>query len=171
MKRVLIFGNSGSGKSTLAQHLCSAEQLPHLDLDTLAWKPVSPPERKPISESRQEILNFIDVSDSWVIEGCYSDLLEIAEPFSTEIIFLNLPIEACIENAQHRPWEPHKYKNKEEQDSNLGMLIEWIAQYPKRTDTFSKSSHTRLYDQYAGKKTMYTSNDQASRHHNARENQ
>lgn len=159
MRKVLIFGNSGSGKSALAKRLCAADGLSHLDLDTLAWQPTVPPERKPLTESESEISSFIDSNKSWVIEGCYSDLLEIAIPFSNEIIFMNLPIESCIENARNRPWEPHKYESKEAQDSNLEMLIDWISQYSKRTDTLSEASHTALYEKYSGNKCMITSNE------------
>ena len=158
MKRILIFGNSGSGKSTLAKKLSSTHQLSHLDLDTLAWLPTAPPERKSLEESESEILSFINSNQDWVIEGCYSDLLEIALPYSSEIIYLNLPIELCIENARNRPWEPHKYDSKEAQDANLEMLVDWISQYSSRTDTFSEASHQALYAQYAGSKRMLISN-------------
>ncbi len=159
MKNILIFGNSGSGKSTLAKKLCNSEDLSHLDLDTLAWKRTTPPERVPIEQSKREILAFSEANHGWVIEGCYSDLLEIALPLSNEIIFMNLPIDSCIENAKNRPWEPHKYESKEAQDKNLDMLINWIAQYSERDDTFSKIAHTRLYAEYSGKKKMVTSNE------------
>ncbi len=174
MKKILIFGNSGSGKSTLATTLCRTEGLSHLDLDTLAWMPATPgktesekkapPTRKPLVESRSAISDFIHSTPGWVIEGCYSDLLEIALPYSNEILFLNLPVELCIENARNHPWEPHKYISKEAQDDNLPMLIDWIAQYPERTDTFSKASHVRLYEQYTGKKSMVTSHTRSIRH-------
>ena len=159
MRRIVIFGNSGSGKSTLARELGEAEKLAHLDLDTIAWMPTSPPARKPINEAKVEIDAFLNSNSQWVVEGCYSDLLEIVIPEASEIIFLNLPVETCIANAKRRPWEPHKYESKEAQDSNLQMLISWIAQYPDRDDTFSMSSHKALYDGYEGKKTMYTSNE------------
>ncbi|WP_419535771.1 AAA family ATPase [Endozoicomonas sp.] len=158
MKKVVIFGNSGSGKSTLAKVLCQSEGLKHLDLDCLAWQAVSPPERKPISESRRDIEAFISQNSNWVIEGCYSDLLELAIPFSSEIIFLDLPVDVCITNARNRPWEPHKYESKEAQDVNLNMLIDWITQYPQRSDTFSRSSHQTLFDGYRGMKKIYTEN-------------
>jgi adenylate kinase family enzyme len=157
LRKILIFGNSGSGKSTLAKRLRGAENLSHLDLDTLAWKPTMPPERRPLKESDSELSNFINSRRGWVIEGCYSDLLEMALPFSNEIVFMNLPIESCIENARKRPWEPHKYDAKEAQDHNLEMLIAWISQYSERTDSFSEAAHKRLYEQYSGKKSMVTS--------------
>lgn len=159
MRKILIFGNSGSGKSTLAKELCVKNKLAHLDLDTLAWLPSSPPSRKPLLDSQKDISMFIESNEGWIIEGCYSDLLEIAIPESNEIIFMNLPIDACISNAKSRPWEPHKYETKEAQDANLGMLLDWIAQYPEREDTFSMTAHNELYEKYAGKKSVFTSNE------------
>jgi len=159
LRKILIFGNSGSGKSTLAKRLCGDDDLSHLDLDTLAWKPEIPPERKPINVSASDITKFINLNRGWVIEGCYSDLLEVALPFSNEIIFMNLPVDSCIKNARNRPWEPHKYESKGAQDNNLEMLISWISQYPKREDVFSEAMHKRLYERYSGRKSMVTSNE------------
>ncbi len=162
MRKVIIFGNSGSGKSTLAKALSRSEdsesKIAHLDLDILAWKPSVPPERQAIEESAREINRFIASNASWVIEGCYSDLLEIAIPSSTEIIFMNLPVQLCIQNARQRPWEPHKYESKEAQDANLEMLVDWISRYETRDDTFSLAAHRSLYDCYTNKKTEYISN-------------
>lgn len=158
LKKVVIFGNSGSGKSTLAKKLCLAEGLSHLDLDSLAWMPTIPPERKPLSESQIEISKFISGNSGWVIEGCYSDLLEMALPFSNELVFMDLPVALCIENARNRPWEPHKYESKQAQDSNLDMLIDWISQYTARTDTFSRASHVAIFKQYAGTKRIVSEN-------------
>lgn len=158
MRKILLFGNSGSGKSTLAKKLRDKEGLSHLDLDTLAWQATSPPQRQPIAESAKAIQDFIHSEKSWVIEGCYTDLLECAAPFANEVVFMDLPIEACIANAKKRPWEPHKYESKEAQDSNLEYLITWIAEYSQRVDTFSKQSHRRFYDNFQGIKTIYTAN-------------
>lgn len=159
MKKILVFGNSASGKSTLAKALTKQQGLAHLDLDTLAWLPVSPPKRSPLNQSTEKIISFINENDAWVIEGCYSDLLSCAIPFSTELVFLNIPISSCIKNARNRPWEPHKYASKKEQDKNLGMLIQWITDYKTRTDTFSYASHQKLFDAYKGKKTMLVKNN------------
>lgn len=153
MRKVILFGNSGSGKSTLATRLKEAEKLAHLDLDTIAWLPTSPPKRSPEAEAHKSIQAFIDDHESWVIEGCYSDLLRFASQFASELIFLDLPIADCIENARNRPWEKHKYESKEAQDANLEMLIDWIAQYDKRTDCFSQSAHTKLYEEFQGTRT------------------
>jgi len=162
LRKVLIFGNSGSGKSTLAKKLCAENGLAHLDLDILAWQAASPTDRRPLDESQHEIEQFIRANDSWVIEGAYTDLLEMAVSGSNEIIFMNLPAKACLANARNRPWEPHKYESKKAQDANLEMLLNWIAQYYERTDTYSESVHNEFFEQYTGKKTMFTSNHQST---------
>ncbi len=161
MKRVLIFGNSGSGKSTLAKELSETDGSSHLDLDTLAWLPTVPPQRAALADSQRKIEEFMAAHESWVIEGCYTDLLEVVRPQVSEIIFMNLDVSQCIENAKRRPWEPHKYPTKEAQEQNLEMLINWIKEYTKRDDVFSHHAHITFYDGFSGRKTMYVKNDRA----------
>ena len=77
MRRVLAFGNSGSGKTTLAAALRRDHGLAHLDLDTLAWHPTSPPVRRDLADSVRDIRAFTARHDAWIIEGCYADLLAL----------------------------------------------------------------------------------------------
>ena len=93
-----------------------------------------------------------------VIEGCYSDLLELLLTEASEVVFMNLPIEQCVENAKNRPWEPHKYTTKAAQDENLGMLIDWIKAYHNRDDVFSLAAHQSVYSAFTGKKTEHKCN-------------
>ncbi|MDM7862318.1 AAA family ATPase [Alteromonas sp. ASW11-36] len=160
MSKTVIFGNSGSGKSTLAKQLSASDTVAHMDLDAIAWLPSTPPTRAPLEQSKQHINAFIQAHNKWVIEGCYADLIELVMPMAEHLVFMNLPIEACIANARARPWEPHKYPSKAEQDANLAMLIEWIEQYATRTDEFSQCRHQQLYDDFGGSKTMVTANNQ-----------
>jgi adenylate kinase family enzyme len=159
LSKIVVFGNSGSGKSTLATELALKNRLTHLDLDTIAWKASVTPERQTISESSKSINDFLIAHNNWVIEGCYADLLEIVIPKADNVIFLNLPVSACVANAKNRPWEPHKYNSKDAQDENLDMLIDWISQYASRDDAFSKVAHEKLFEEFQGKKTMYVSNE------------
>jgi adenylate kinase family enzyme len=125
--RVVIVGNSGSGKSTLALRLAKTRGLAHLDLDTLAWQPVMPPVRRPLADSAREVDAFTHTNRRWVVEGCYADLLTLALPLCSLLVFLNPGVDACVQNARSRPWEPHKYPSKAAQDANLEMLVRWIG--------------------------------------------
>ena len=114
MTRIVIFGNSGSGKSTLAKQLSTKYALSHLDLDSLAWEDSVPPCRKALHESAALIEEFFEQNQNWVIEGCYSDLLELVTVHANEMIFLNPGVETCIQNCKNRLWEAHKYKSLNE---------------------------------------------------------
>lgn len=163
MKRIVIFGNSGSGKSTYARKESARLGCSHLDLDTVAWDAdAQTPTRRSLAASREDILAFIGSNPSWVVEGCYADLLELALPHATEVVFLNPGAETCIANARNRPWEPHKYASPEAQHANLGMLVEWIRDYDRRSDEFSHAAHRRLFEAFAGDKQEYRSNRQTT---------
>ena len=155
-RRVLLFGNSGAGKSTLARRLHQTEGLAHLDLDTLAWLDCSPPERRRVEDSQSDIDDFVRVNSAWVIEGCYADLLALAAPLATELIWLNPDTETCVGHALARPWEPHKYASKAAQDANLPMLIDWIRAYDTREDEFSRKTHAALFEGFSGAKRELT---------------
>ncbi len=159
MTRVVVFGNSGSGKTTLASARANSLSCSHLDLDTVAWQTgLSTPTRMSLDESEGLIAPFLLKNDNWVIEGCYSDLLELVIPHCTEIIFLNPGVEVCAANCRNRPWEPHKYASSAEQDANLKMLLTWVGEYEQRTDEFSLQAHRRIFDCFVGDKREYTSN-------------
>lgn len=157
--KIVVLGNSGSGKSTYASKAAKELNCTHLDLDTIAWTHnANPPKRLPLIESTRKINSFMKTNINWVIEGCYADLLSLALPFATELVFLNPGTETCISNAKNRPWESHKYDSLEQQNKNLPMLIEWIMQYDQRNDEFSLQSHRRLFENFEGRKQELTSN-------------
>jgi len=161
MLRILVFGNSGSGKSTFATCIAKHPGVAHLDLDSIAWKSGQPGVRESLHTSFEAIDAFIDTHRSWVIEGCYSTLLDYAADTANEIFFLNPGLDACKDNCRRRPWETHKYESQEAQDKNLEMLLEWVAQYETRDDEFSLQQHRMLFDTFDGPKFELTSNTQA----------
>ena len=83
----------------------------------------------------------------------YADLLDYVSKQASEIIFLNPGVEVCIQNCRSRPWEPHKYSSRDEQDKNLDMLIDWVKKYDTREDEFSLKAHSELYESFTGYKT------------------
>lgn len=122
-------------------------------MDTLAWLPSHPPERRPVEQAYEEIKAFIGKHNEWVVEGCYADLLELVKTDADEAVFMNLSTELCQQNARNRPWESHKNESKEAQDDNLPMLLDWIAGYVERNDSLSYAAHRKLFDDFQGSKT------------------
>ena len=154
MNRIVIIGNSGSGKTTMGDRLAAEHALPHLDLDSLAWE--SPGVRRPLEESIAMMHAFVEANLEWIVEGCYSGLVESILPFATELRFLNPGIDACVRNCRARPFEPHKYASREEQNARLEFLLSWVREYAVRDDEYSLAAHRRLFDAFAGPKLEYT---------------
>ncbi|MCB1669896.1 MAG: AAA family ATPase [Pseudomonadales bacterium] len=161
MTKVLVVGNSGSGKTTLARRLQQTLGLAHLDLDTLAWMPGMPPQRRPLEDSAAQIAEFLQTQQGWVVEGCYADLLALLEEEAEHLVFLQVSEQECVANARNRPFEPHKYSSRAAQDRNLEMLIQWIGDYGNRTDSCSLSAHEALYQAFTGRRHRLTSTLQA----------
>lgn len=150
--RILIFGNSGSGKSTLARKLSGEHRLAHLDLDAIVWEPGQLAAPRPADAVAASLEGFLDSHQHWVIEGCYGELVQMASPRCTRLLFLNPGLEACLANNRRRPWEPHKYASPEAQDAMLENLQAWVRDYYTRTDPWSHAAHRAIFDAFAGDK-------------------
>ena len=150
--RVAIVGNSGSGKSTLARRLAEADRLAFLELDGIVWEPGKIAVPRAPEDIDADLRRFFDENESWVVEGCYGELVERALPFCTELIFMNPGEATCLENNRRRPWEPHKYESAAAQASKLDYLLGWVKDYYLRDDQCSLAHHRRLFDAYSGKK-------------------
>lgn len=152
--RLILMGNSGAGKSTLAERISKARGIPWTSLDRVAWS--QPAVRKPLEDSKQELDRFVGENRAWIIEGCYSDLIEHLLPRCDEIWFLNPGRAACLEHCIARPWEPDKFSSPEEQDAMLLYLLEWVKQFEARDDEFGLARHRRIFDGFGGLKRELT---------------
>jgi adenylate kinase family enzyme len=151
--RLIFMGNAGVGKTTMARSILKIRNIPRLSLDEIAWGEAAV--RKPHSESLGELMKFITQNSEWIIEGCYSDLIEEAIPFCTELRFLNPGVSTSISHCKKRPWEPEKFASREEQNQHLETLLEWVGQYETRTDEYGLSRHREIFTKFQGKKTEY----------------
>jgi adenylate kinase family enzyme len=149
---VLIVGNSGSGKSWKARELARQHQLAHLDLDTIYFVPGLIAVARPMAQVLADLRDFINTHPAWVAEGCYGDVIEAALPFCDELLFMNPGKDVCLANNGKREWEPHKYASKEQQDSMLPFLLDWVGKYDERDDNCSYACHRRVYDTFDGAK-------------------
>jgi adenylate kinase family enzyme len=150
--RVAILGNSGSGKSTLANWLAQSANLAVLDLDSVAWEPDQPAVARSSDLAEADVSKFCSTHARWVLEGCYGNLIEAALQFQPFLIFLNPGLESCTAHCLNRPWEPHKYRSKQEQDANLQLLLSWLAEYYTRDGPMSLAAHQAVFDRYPGRK-------------------
>lgn len=154
--RVAIVGNSGSGKSTLAKALASARGLAALDLDTIAWEAGKVAVAREPAVAARDVRAFCEAHGAWVVEGCYSSLVEQALVYTPTLLFVDPGVDTCVAHCRARPWEPHKYASKQEQDVRLEFLLQWVRDYYVRDGELSIAAHTQLFDRYSGSKQRLT---------------
>jgi adenylate kinase family enzyme len=153
--KLILLGNAGAGKSTMARRIVGDDQIPRLSLDQIAWDEGQ--KRRPLEVSLHLLLTFIQSNEQWIIEGCYSDLIEAALPYCTELRFLNPGVEVCVAHCHRRPWEPEKFASTEDQAAMLSHLVQWVRDYENRDDEYGLKRHREVFERFGGRKREYTS--------------
>src|SRR5262249_41586632 len=103
-------------------------------------------------DAENEVRAFCSGHKNWVVEGCYANLVNAALAFSPRLLFLNPGEEQCLANCRARPWEPHKYPSKDEQDTRLAFLLSWVRDYYCRDGEMSLAGHLACFERYLGSK-------------------
>ena len=151
--KVILLGNAGAGKSTLSRKLIIKHPAARLSLDEVAFQGGT--ERRPLQDSIRDVQNWIAGNESWIIEGCYADIIESALEHCDELIFLNPGVDICIAHCRSRAWEPDKYESRQDQDENLEHLLQWVGSYENRMDEYGLSRHRELYESFHGRKREF----------------
>ena len=129
MKRILIIGCPGSGKSYFAKRLGEILDLPVVHMDNIYWK------KDKTSIPREEFIEKLKPyleKDEWIIDGNYHHTLELRLKYATDVFFLDIPREECIQGMLSRidqerddiPWVETREDAEE--------LIAWTEDYEKR---------------------------------------
>lgn len=155
-RRYAILGNSGSGKSTLASAIAGATGAATLDLDTVAWEPGQIAVARDPVAALADLRAFCTSHAAWVLEGCYGTLIREALAYRPHLILLDPGVEQCVAHCEARPWEPHKYASKQEQDDRLAFLVQWVRDYPARGGELGRADHMACFDDYEGPKVRLT---------------
>ena len=127
--RIAIIGYSGSGKSTLARKLGELYDLPVLHFDKVQFRPnweIRPQQSKEVMTKA-----FLDLHDSWVIDGNYSKLYFERRMAEADVIILLLFNKiSCLYRVT---WRYLKYKDSSRPDMADGCkekldweFIKWI---------------------------------------------
>lgn len=144
----------------MAAALSERHETTSLDLDTIAW--AQPGVRHALNDTLAALDAFTRAHQNWIIEGCYSSLIERALQQCTEFIFLDPGVDACLANNRIRPWEPQKYPSSEAQDEKLPVLQSWVREYYNRDDEYSHRRHLEVFEGFAGPKRRVTGTSEKS---------
>lgn len=148
----MIIGSSGAGKSTLSKKLSEKTGLKVIHLDKIYWKPNwTEPEKDEWKKTLEKVLRG---GESWIMDGNYSNTLDVRVPACDTIIFLEMPATICIYRVLKRVAFSYK-KTRPDMAEDCPEkfdweFIKWIWDFENR----SKPKIEKILKEYENEKTI-----------------
>ena len=145
MKKVIVIGCPGSGKSTVSRALHNKTGIPLYHLDMMYWNADKTTVEKSVFLER---LSAVLEKDEWIIDGNYGATMELRMAASDTVIFLDYPLNDCLNGIKERFGKPRSDMPwiETEEDSEF---IEFIKNYneqqkPKVLELLKKYSDKNI---------------------------
>ncbi len=103
MKKVIVIGCPGSGKSTVSRALHNKTGIPLYHLDMMYWNSDKTTVEKNVFLER---LSAVLEKDEWIIDGNYGSTMELRMAACDTVIFLDYPLEVCLDGIRERRGKP-----------------------------------------------------------------
>ena len=143
MKKVIVIGCPGSGKSTVSRALHNKTGIPLYHLDMMYWNA----DRTTVENSVfLERLSAVLEKDEWIIDGNYSSTMELRMVACDTVIFLDYPLEICLDGIKERRGKPRSDMPWIETEEDA-EFIEFIKSYNEQ----QKPKVLELLEKYSDK--------------------
>ena len=103
MKKVIVIGCPGSGKSAVSRTLHNKTGIPLYHLDMMYWNADKTTVEKSVFLER---LSDVLEKDEWIIDGNYSSTMELRMAACDTVIFLDYPLDVCLDGIRERRGKP-----------------------------------------------------------------
>ncbi|MBO5728117.1 MAG: adenylate kinase [Oscillospiraceae bacterium] len=147
MKKVIVIGCPGSGKSTFSKALHQITGIPLFHLDMMFWNADKTSVEKSVFLER---LSKTLQNSEWIVDGNYASTMELRIQACDTVIFLDYPLEVCLNGIEQRkgkirsdmPWvEPDRYDPE---------FVAFIRNYrsqsrPQVMELLNRYSHKNIY--------------------------
>ena len=155
MKKVIVIGCPGSGKSTFSKALHKITDIPLFHLDMIFWNADKTTVEKTVFLDR--LLKIVQ-KDEWIIDGNYASTMELRMQACDTIIFLDYPLDVCLNGIKERKGKPRSDLPWIEPDEDDVEFIEFIKNYNSQ----SRPKVMELLDSYSHKDIiMFSTRTQA----------
>ena len=145
MKKVIVIGCPGSGKSTVSRALHNKTGIPLYHLDMMYWNADKTTVEKSVFLER---LSVVLEKDEWIIDGNYGSTMELRMAACDTVIFLDYPLEVCLDGIKERRGKPRSDMPWIETEEDA-EFIEFIKNYneqqkPKVLELLEKYSDRNI---------------------------
>ena len=143
MKKIIVIGCPGSGKSTVSRALHNKTGIPLYHLDMMYWNADKTTVEKSVFLER---LSDVLEKDEWIIDGNYGSTMELRMAACDTVIFLDYPLEICLDGIKERRGKPRSDMPWIETEEDA-EFIEFIKSY----DEQQKPKVLELLEKYSNK--------------------
>ncbi len=146
MRKIIVIGCPGSGKSVFSKKLNEITQIPLFHLDLLFWNSDKTTVERVVFLER---LNQVMKAEQWIIDGNYNSTMELRMKECDTVIFLDYPLEICLDGVKERRGKPRSDMPWIETEEDF-KFMEFIKSFntqtrPKILDLLKKYSHKEIY--------------------------
>ena len=143
MKKIIVIGCPGSGKSTVSRALHNKIGIPLYHLDMMYWNA----DKTTVEKSAfLERLSVVLEKDEWIIDGNYVSTMELRMAACDTVIFLDYPIDVCLDGIKARRGKPRNDMPWIETEEDA-EFIEFIKKYNEQ----QKPKVLELLEKYSDK--------------------
>ena len=128
MKKIIVIGCPGSGKSTFSKSLHKITKIPLYHLDMLFWNEDKTTVENSVFLDR---LSKIIENSEWIIDGNYGSTMELRMQKCDTVIFLDYPLDVCLDGIKERKGKPRSDMPWIESDEDDADFIEFIKNYKR----------------------------------------
>ena len=150
MKKVIVIGCPGSGKSTVSRALHNKTGIPLYHLDMMYWNADKTTVEKSVFRER---LSVVLEKDEWIIDGNYGSTMELRMAACDTVIFLDYPLEICLDGIKERRGKPRSDMPWIETEEDA-EFIEFIKKYNEQ----QKPKVLGLLEKYSDKNIIIFKN-------------
>ena len=155
MKKIIVIGCPGSGKSTVSRALHNKTEIPLYHLDMMYWNADKTTAEKSVFLER---LSTVLEKDEWIIDGNYGSTMELRMAVCDTVIFLDYPLEVCLDGIKERRGKPRSDMPWIETEEDA-EFIEFIKSYNEQ----QKPKVLELLEKYGDKNiVIFKSREQAN---------
>lgn len=150
-RKIAVVGIPGSGKTRLTKELAGVLNLSPFYMDVHFLRNFKGLDMKEKISLVSKGIEEETSKESWIIDGNYpshGEALKLRMERADVVLYLNLPVDVCVENIQKRGYLDVEAMNALDSEESLEELIFQVQNYEEKNGKVKHALQTYASDKY-----------------------